>query len=344
MDYKILGKTKLKVSEIGFGGIQISRIDENQAINLIKESYQRGINYFDTAHDYGNSEELLGRALKKVRNNIIISTKSPKTDKKEFLDDLESSLKKLRTDYIDIFLFHDTTKSKKFEKLISNGVVNALLKEKQKGKIRFIGFSCHNPRVIKRFYEIDQFAVIMIPVNFIATEFTKNKIYKKLVDKDIGILGMKSLGGGRLTDTGLCFKYISQFREVVPVVGMKNLSELYKNLDYIELKNSLDKEDKKKIKQFRKTLGKKFCRGCEYCMPCKQGIEISLINCWLDIIYKTEPIGDYITEERTKKVQKVDDCIECKECEENCPYSLPIVEMLKENRDLYFKILNEKKK
>lgn len=343
MNYKILGKTKLKTSGIGFGGIMITTISESQAIDLIKESYDRGINLFDTASGYLNSEILLGRALKKIRDKVIISTKSMHTEKRELLNEFNNSLKNLRTDYIDIFLFHETSKSEKFDELISNGLVNTLLKEKQKGKVRFIGFSCHNPQVIERFYEIDQFMVLMIPINFIYTEFTVNKTYKKLIDKDIGILGMKPLCGGGIYNAELSFKYIRQFKEVIPVVGMKNLLELKQNLKYTSSKDALNLRDLKEIKKLKKELGTRFCRFCGYCMPCSQGINIREINC-LERYHRSLPINKFLTLGRTNKVQKVDDCVECGKCEEKCPYSLPIINMLKKNRDFYFEKLNQNKK
>jgi len=341
MNYKILGKTNLKVPLFGFGAIQISRISEKDAIFLIREAIDKGINLIDTAHDYPNSEALLGKALKGIRDKVVISTKSLQSSKKEFLNDLEVSLKRLKTDYIDIFLFHDTSKSEKVEKLISNEVIEALIKEKQKGKINFIGFSCHNPQVIEKFYKIDQFSVLMIPINFISTEFTKDYVYKKLIDNSIGLLGMKPLGGGRITDINLCFKYIRQFKEVIPIVGMESYSELRQNIEYVSSGESLNSSDRKRIEEIRNELGDKFCRGCSYCMPCDQGIDICEIN-FIKVFYKQFPTEKFLTPERTEKVEKVDDCIECGKCEEKCPYHLNIIEMLKENRDFYMKKLKNK--
>ena len=199
MKYKILGKTGLKVSQFGFGAVQICRVPEDNAIDLIRASVDAGINLIDTAHDYPNSEEILGKALKGIRDKVILCTKSGKTDRKGLLDQLETSFKRLGTDYIDIFLFHGTSKDKELDSIINNGLIEAVLKEKEKGRIGFIGFSCHNPDIIERYYDAVDLSVIMIPVNFVSTEFV-DKQYEKLVEKNIGILGMKPLGGGRLED------------------------------------------------------------------------------------------------------------------------------------------------
>ncbi len=334
MEYKRLGKTDLMVSLLGFGAVQICRIPEVEAIDLVRESVNSGINFIDTAHDYPDSEDILGKALKGIRDKVIISTKSPETSKDKFLDDLNTSLKRLGTDYIDIFLFHDASKDKKFDELLNNGVVEALIKEKEKGKIGFIGFSCHNPDIIERYYDIEDFAAIMIPINFISTEFV-DKNYSKLVEEDIGILGMKPFGGGRMEDARLSFKYVNQFEKVIPLIGMQSKSELEENLKLVRVKDPINDSDLKSMKEIKEELGDKFCRGCGYCMPCSQGIDILQVN-FLKVFFKQFSFDKVVNPERTKVVEQVDKCIECGKCIEKCPYSLEIIDMIKENRDYYF--------
>ncbi len=336
MDHKILGKTKFKISPFGFGALPFSRIPENDAVSLVREAIDMGINLIDTAHDYPNSEYILGKALKGIRDKVIISTKSSQTEKKASLGNLETSLKLLGSDFIDIFLFHDVSKPEKFEKLISNGTVEALLKEKQKGKINYIGFSCHSPQIIERFYEVSQFSVLMLPINYVSTEFTEDTIYKKLIKNNIGLLGMKPLGGGRLIDAGLSFRYINQFKEVIPVIGIESSFELKQNLKLIERRQSLNSIDMERIKEIKNELGKKFCRGCGYCMPCDHEINIVTVNI-AKILHKQFSTEKFFSPEISCEIDKVDDCIECGECEDKCPYNLNIIEMLKENRDFYNK-------
>jgi aryl-alcohol dehydrogenase-like predicted oxidoreductase len=188
MNYKILGKIRLLVSEIGLGGIEITRIHESEAINLIRESFNLGINLIDTEHLYPNSEEIIGKAIKGFRHKVILSIKSMNTSRKEFIKDIETSLNNLKTDYIDIFLFHDATFSR-LRKIISNGLIDLIIKEKEKGKINHFEFSCHNYKVIEKYCQINDFSVLMLPVNFISTEFTQDKIYKKVFKNNIGVLG-----------------------------------------------------------------------------------------------------------------------------------------------------------
>ena len=338
MYYKILGKTGLKVSELGFGGLQIPKLNEKEAIKLVREAYNLGINLFDTAHAYQNSEKILGKALKGIRDKVIISSKSLKTNKKEFINEFEKSLKHLNTDYIDIFLFHCISKNKEFNKLIHNSVVEALLKEKQKGKLKFIGFSCHNPKVINKYFNISEFSILMIPVNLVETEFIEDKSFYKVLADNIGILGMKPLGGGRIKDIELCFKYLRQYDRIIPIVGMKNIFELKENIEFITSKKSLSDNDIERVNRIREELGNKFCRSCSYCMPCPQGINIPRVN-FLKISYNHYNIKKFLTPERTEAVKKVNECLECGKCEKKCPYSLNIVKILKENRDFYFKKL-----
>lgn len=334
MEYKRLGKTDLRISQFGFGAVQISRLSEADAIDLIRESVDKGINLYDTAHDYPNSEDILGKALKGIRDKVIIATKSFKDSKEDLLDDLNTSFKKLNTDYIDIFLMHSASNDKRIDALFNNGVIDALVKEKEKGNIGFIGFSCHNPDVIERYYDLGDFAVIMIPFNFISTEYV-DKNYKKLIKEDIGILGMKPLGGGRIEDARVSLKYINQFENIIPVIGMQDKKELMQNIELTRLKGSITSADKKIIKRITKELGNKFCRACGYCMPCSQGIDIVEVN-FIKVYFKQFPFDEVVKPERTKAIEQVDECIECGECIERCPYSLEIIDMIKENRDYYF--------
>jgi predicted aldo/keto reductase-like oxidoreductase len=344
LNYKILGKTGIKVSEIGFGALQFSRIEEKEAIRLVREAYDMGINLIDTGYAYPNSEYLLGKALNGIRDNIIIVSKSMGTDKKEFIDEFETSLKRLKIDHIDIYLFHDISKFEKFDKLVNSGTIEALIKEKQKGKVNYIGFSCHNPAIINRYYEIDEFSVLFVPVNFISTEFVSDVIYKKAINHDIGILGMKPLCGGRVSDVELCFKYLSQFDKIIPVVGIENVAELRQNVKCIESNIKLEAIDNKRIEEIRNELGTKFCRGCEYCMPCPQNIDIATVN-FLKIWYKHVPKKEFFTNEMTEKVKKAEnDCVECGLCEEKCPFNLSIRELLKENIKFYYDLLTKSRK
>ncbi|MCX6383724.1 MAG: aldo/keto reductase [Actinobacteria bacterium] len=334
MEYKILGKTGLTVSSIAFGALQFARIDRKEAINLVHLAYDYGINLIDTAHNYPGSEEILGEALKNIRDKIYIITKSLSRNKKEFLNDFNMSLKKLNTDYIDIFMFHSISKENEFELLKNEGIIEALVKEKKKGKVRFIGFSCHNPQVIDRFYELDDFSTLMVPLNFMTGEYVQKQIYEKFEQFNIGLLAMKPFGGGRLADIELCFKFLRNYPKFIPVAGMQNLKELEENIKYLGQADLLNENDKEKIKKISQELGTKFCRQCGYCMPCPKNISITDVN-FIKVYYKQMPMDKFYNMGLKEIVKTAKTCTECGECSEKCPFNLDVPAIIKENIEFY---------
>jgi len=334
MEYKILGKTGLPVSSIAFGALQFARIDLKEAINLVHLAYDYGINLIDTAHMYPGSEEILGEALKNIRDKIYIITKSLSRNKKEFLNDFNMSLKKLNTDYIDIFMFHSISKENEFELLKNEGIIEALVKEKKKGKVRFIGFSCHNPQVIDKFYELDDFSTLMVPLNFMTGEYVRKQISEKFEQFNIGLLAMKPFGGGRLADIELCFKFLRNYPKFIPVAGMQNLKELEENIKYLGQADLLNENDKEKIKKISQELGTKFCRQCGYCMPCPNNISITDVN-FIKVYYKQMPMDKFYNMGLKEIVKTAKTCTECGECSEKCPFNLDVPAIIKENIEFY---------
>jgi uncharacterized protein len=331
MRYKILGKTGLKVSELAFGAIQITRIDKKDAITLVRLAYNSGINLIDTANSYFKSEEILGEALKGIREKVYVISKSEKRDKKNFLLDLDTSLKRLKTDYIDGYFFHSISKNVEFDQIEKSGVIEALIRQKDKGKLRFIGFSCHNPAVIERFFEVKDFSMLMIPLNFITTEYVEENLINKFNQNETGLLAMKPFGGGRLTDIELCFKFLKKYPQVIPVAGMQSIDELKQNLIYIAKDDELTEADNKRIKELSEELGTKFCRGCGYCMPCKEkGIEITDIN-FIEVFHKQFPKDVFWNMGFDEKVEVARECIECGKCSEKCPFDLDVPGIIKKN-------------
>lgn len=337
MEYKILGKTGLRVSSLAFGALQFARIERSEAVNLVLSAHEYGINLIDTAHNYPNSEEILGEALNGIRDKVYIITKSLSRNKKDFLNDFNQSLERLNTDYIDIFLFHFISKNEEFEFIQNEGIINALIKEKQKGKIRFIGFSCHNPAVIDKFYELDDFSVLMVPLNFITKEYVDKPIVEKFTKFDIGLLAMKPFGGGRLIDIELCFKFLKNYPKFIPVAGMQNLKELKENIKFIGSKDFLNNNDKEKIKQITKELGTKFCRQCGYCMPCPNNIAITDVN-FIKVYYKQMSKDKFYDMGLEEIVEDAKKCTECGECIDKCPFNLDVPSIIKENIKFYVSI------
>jgi predicted aldo/keto reductase-like oxidoreductase len=334
MEYKVLGKTGLKVSSIAFGALQFARIDRKEAINLVRSAYENGINLIDTAHNYPESEEILGKAINTIRNKIYIITKSISRNKKEFLTHLDTSLTRLKTDYIDIFMFHFVSKDEEFEILKNTGIIEALIREKQKGKVRFIGFSCHSPQVIDRFYEVDDFSTLMMPLNFLSTEYVQKPIYEKFEKNNIGLLAMKPFGGGRLMDIEICFKFLRNYPKFITIAGMQNLKELNENIQFASSKDLLNENDREKIKKIERELGEKFCRQCGYCMPCPNNIKITDIN-FIKVYFKQMPRYKFYKMGLEDSVRIAKKCTECGECSNKCPFNLDVPSIIKENIEFY---------
>ena len=334
MEYKILGKTGLKVSSLAFGALQFARIEEKEAIKLVHSAVDFGINLIDTAHNYPDSEEILGKAVSSIRNKIHIITKSSSRGKKDFLNDLNTSLARLKTEYIDIFMFHFVSKDEIFETLKNEGIIESLLKEKQKGKVRFVGFSCHNPKVLDRFYEVDDFSVLMVPLNFLTTEYVQKPIYDKFEKNNIGLLAMKPFGGGRLGDIELCFKFLRNYPKFITVAGMQNLKELKENIRFAEGSDLPSINDMEKIKKIEKELGDKFCRQCGYCMPCPNNINIADVN-FIKVYFKQMPRDKFDKMGLEEMAQTADGCTECGECSAKCPFELDVPSIVKENVEFF---------
>lgn len=180
----------------------------------------------------------------------------------------------------------------------------------------------------------------MIPLNFITTEYIEKPLLEKFRQNNIGLLAMKPFGGGRLTDIELCFKFLKQYPQVIPVAGIQTVDELKQNLEYVKSKKSLTDADYKKIKEISKELGAKFCRGCGYCMPCEHGIEISDIN-FIQVYYKQFPTDKFLELGLNKKVELARECTECGKCSEKCPFGLDVPAMIKENIN-FFNSLQDK--
>ncbi|MBU4293680.1 MAG: aldo/keto reductase [Actinobacteria bacterium] len=210
-------------------------------------------------------------------------------------------------------------------------MIDAVIKERDKGKINHIGFSCHNPAVIGRFFEVKDFSVVMVPLNFISTEYVEKTLYDRFIKNNIGILAMKPFGGGRLSDIELCFKFLRLYPEVIPVAGMQTKEELKQNLIYIGREDTPNDSDNKKILQISEELGNKFCRQCGYCMPCEaKGIEITDVN-FIEVYYKQFPHDDFWKIGLDKKVETAKECMECGKCSEKCPFDLDVPEIIKKN-------------
>lgn len=326
-----LGKTGLVVSKNGFGALPIQRLTKREAVYLLQKAFDNGINYFDTARWYTDSEEKLGEAFASTREKIIISTKTGAENAEGFLKDLDTSLSTLKTDYIDIYQFHNPAFCPKPED--TSGLYEAMEEALRQGKIRHIGITNHRIAVAKEAIESGLYETLQFPFSYLASEVEQNLVEdcKKM---DMGFIAMKALSGGLINDSATAYAYLAQFDHVAPIWGIQKEKELDEFLSYQENPPVLTEEMLNKISMDKAQLSGDFCRGCGYCMPCPVGIEIN--NCArMSLLLRRAPKEGYLSQEWQDKMKKIENCLHCNKCMNKCPYGLHTPDLLKKNYEDY---------
>lgn len=334
-----LGKTGLMVTRLGFGGIPIQRLSESDAVKVVQKCLDLGLNYIDTANGYSTSEERIGKAVKGRRKDVIIATKTFPGTPEQIQQNLDLSLKRLQTDYIDIYQFHGVNTKEVLDKIIDpeNGTYQLFEKFKKAGKIRHIGITSHQMDAAKLEVKSDKFETIMFPFNVITSEPAK-ELLPLCKQHDVGFIVMKPLAGGMLNNATICFKYLLQFPDVVSIPGIEKLHEIEEIYKIYEGPQKMTAAERKEMKGMIEELGDKFCRRCDYCQPCQQGIPISMIMTFPTFVKRLPPDWYLKNQMMTAQIEKAATCIECGECEGRCPFNLPIREMIKENYTMYEKV------
>ncbi len=328
MEYVTLGKTGLKISRMGFGGIPIQRVDASVTRELVKAMAEKGINYIDTARGYTVSEAYLGEALEGLRDKFVLATKSMSRTKEAMAKDIDISLGNLRTDHIDLYQVHNPNMEQLEQVIAAGGALEALQEAKAAGKIGHIGVTAHSLEVFEKALELDWVETIMFPYNIVETQAVE--LIKKCTEKNIGFITMKPLAGGAIEDATLAIRFICANPDVTVVIpGMFDLKEIDQNLAACEDKTPLSEAELAKMEEIRSQLGSNFCRRCNYCAPCTVGISIPnvfLFQGYLD----RYGLGDWAKDRYSAMPVKASACIGCGACEKRCPYNLPIREMLKD--------------
>ena len=327
MNYVTLGKTGLRISRMGFGGIPIQKSSEQEVKELVCALAKRGVNYIDTARGYTVSEELLGNALEGMRDQFVLATKSMARTKEAMAKDIEISLRNLRTDYIDLYQIHNPSMEDLDRVLAPGGALEALLEAKASGKIGHLGLTAHSISVFERALTLDWVETIMFPYNIVESQ--GEPLMKECKKRNIGFIAMKPLAGGAIEDAALALRYVCANPDVTVVIpGMYSVEEAQENLAAAEAERPLDEEDAQKIAQVREQLGEHFCRRCNYCQPCSVGINISGVFLFAGYLQRYD-LGEWGYSRYQTLEVRPEECIECGECESRCPYHLPIREMLK---------------
>jgi predicted aldo/keto reductase-like oxidoreductase len=330
-----IGKTGLWVEQNGFGALPIQRISKQDAVYLLRKAYDGGMNYYDSARRYSDSEEKLGEAFGDMWDKVTIATKIPARSVKEFWNDLDTSLHMLKTDHIDVFQFHNPAFCPKPGD--ENGLYDAMLQARQQGKIRFIGITNHRLNVAQEAIESGLYDTLQFPFSYLSTE-KELDLVQACKDKEMGFIAMKALSGGLITNSTAACAWMTRFEHVIPIWGIQRERELDEFLSYIPNPPVLDDSIKTCIEADRKELQGDFCRGCGYCMPCPQGIHISMCA-RASLLLRRAPLEIMLSERGQEMMKKIEDCVECGECSAKCPYGLDTPALLKRNYQDFMEVL-----
>ena len=326
MEYTTLGKTGLKISRMGFGGIPIQRISAEGTKGLMTQLMEAGINYIDTARGYTVSEEYLGYGLEGIRDHFVIATKSMARTKEAMASDIETSLKNLRTDYIDLYQVHNPSMEQLDTVVGENGALEALLEAKTAGKIGHIGITAHSTEVFERALGYDWVETSMFPYNIVENQ--GEALIKKCKEKNIGFIAMKPLAGGAIENGTLALRYVCSNPAVTVVIpGMAEPEELEENIRACSDGSPFTEEEKAQIEEIRHQLGTNFCRRCNYCAPCTVGIGIPSVFLFAGYLERYN-LADWAKDRYKSLAVKASACVKCGKCETRCPYHLPIRKML----------------
>ncbi len=322
-----LGRTNLMVSASSFGALPIQRLTREEAVRLLRKAFDSGINYFDTANAYSDSEEKIGLGLSDVRHEIVISTKSGATDRQGVLAHAELSLKRMKTDYIDILQLHNPSVLPDPEDPDSSYA--GLLEAQKRGWVRFIGITQHSNERARAAVRSGKYDTLQFPFSSLSDE--KDVALARLAyENDIGFIAMKGLAGGLIRDAETTFSFIKQYPYVVPIWGIQRESELVQFLALEENPPAYDNEMRERIQQDRLSLAGDFCRGCGYCLPCPAQIDIPTAA-RMNLLLRRAPYQQFLTDASRDAMLRIEDCIGCGSCKSRCPYGLDTPSLLKEN-------------
>lgn len=319
-----LGRTALSVSRLGFGALPIQRISTSEAVAILRAAQGGGVDFFDTARYYYDSEAKIGEAFDGMRDRIVIATKSPAAEAAELVSDLDESLKQLRTDHIDIFQFHVAKKCHRPGE--PDGLYDAALAAKAAGKIRHIGLTAHRLEVALESAKSGLYDTIQFPMSYLSSD-ADLELPEVCRAHDVGFIAMKALAGGLITNAATAYAFMSRYDNVVPIWGIQKMSEMEEFLALHANPPAWDDEMRERIARDKAELSGNFCRGCGYCLPCPVGIELNWVARMPQAIRRMQSEG-FLTPEWRAKMELVKSCTKCGACRSRCPYELDTPTMI----------------
>lgn len=335
MDMVTLGRTGITVNKNGFGALPIQRVSREEAARLLRMALDAGITFFDTARFYTDSEEKIGYALSDRRDAFYLSTKTAATTAEGFWSDLETSLRNLKTDYIDIYQFHNPAFCPRPGG--ADGLYDAALEAKRQGKIRHISITNHRLAVAHEAIDSGLYDTLQFPFSYLSGP-QELELVEKCRAADMGFIAMKGLAGGLIRDGLTAAAFMEEHPTVLPIWGVQRQSELDQFLSCVQTPPTMTEERQAVIRRDRDELAGDFCRGCGYCMPCPAGIEIN--NCArMSLMLRRAPAAAWLTPEWQEKMEQIQQCLHCGQCKSKCPYGLDTPRLLEENYADYQKVL-----
>ena len=331
-----LGKTGITVPQNAFGALPIQRVDKETAVKLLRRAYEGGMRFFDTARAYSDSEEKVGEAFEGMRDKVYIATKTGAKTPEEFWEHLETSLKNLRTDYVDLYQFHCADQC--YRPGDGTGMYECMEEAKRQGKIRHIGITAHKLYIAEEIVRSGLYETLQYPFSYLSSK-REEELVENCRKADMQFIAMKGLSGGLIIRSEAAMAFMSRFEQVLPIWGIQRETELEEWLGYMKDTPALTEETAAFIEKEKQELTGDFCRGCGYCMPCPAGIMIN--QCArMSLMLRRAPSSAWLTPEMQAEMKKIEGCLECRQCVEKCPYELNTPELLKKNYEDYKKVLS----
>lgn len=335
-----LGTTGITSPQNAFGALPVQRDDFETAIKILQRAYEGGMTFFDTARAYSDSEEKLGLALSSVRSKINIATKTMAKTPDEIKQQIETSLKMLKTDYIDIYQFHCVNQC--YKPGDGTGMYEVMEDLKRQGVIKHIGITAHKIGIAEECVKSGLYETMQFPFSYLSSQ-REIDLVNLCKEKSVGFIAMKGLAGGLITNSKAAYTFMTQYDNVLPIWGIQRMSELEEWLAFMNDSPEYDQEMRSFVEEDKKQFGTEFCRGCGYCMPCPQGITINQCARMIQMIRRA-PSAAWLSEFWQNEFKKIPDCTSCGACKKKCPYGLDIPNLLKKNYEDYNNILSGKTK
>ena len=327
-----LGGTGIVIEKNGFGCLPIQRISREEASRLLRKAADGGMTYFDTARSYSDSEEKVGYAFRGLRDRVVIATKSQAKTGAEMTEHLETSLRNLGTDYIDIYQFHNPAFCPRPGG--EDGLYDAALRAREQGKIRFISITNHRLKVAREAVESGLYATLQFPYSYLSGP-QEQELVDLCAQRGMGFIAMKGMAGGLIRNGYAAAAFMALQPTVVPIWGVQREWELDQFLDCVRQPPQMTPEYEEIIRRDREQLSGEFCRGCGYCMPCPVGIQIN--SCArMSLMLRRAPEASWLTPKWQEEMRKIEHCLHCGQCAKKCPYGLNTPKLLEENYKDYW--------